>query len=137
MIDITQVVEDAYLRRMAWTEDAFLSAMKMLHESLGCGQIEWDRGVPENWGGISNLGETLAIVCRIFPVAVYRTSVELAMKPVLDGIQVFNFSMNDWEAADFCIEPETLRKCFGLERIPESIDTKGFAVADIWYATIT
>lgn len=136
MIDITQIAEDAYSRRAAWTREVFVSALKVVQNALGRGQIDWDSGVPENWGAISDEGIVIVLVCRVLPLAVYRAEVEEMMKPIFDGMCLCGLSMDDWARVGFRIEPETLLKCFGLNQVPRGIDTNGFAVGDLWYATV-
>lgn len=136
MIDITEVIEKAYLQRVSWTKDAFLATLKAVQYAIRRGVIDWDSGVPENWGTINDGGKALAAVCRALPLAIYRAEAEAAIKPVLDDLAVYGLLMDDWETVEFQIAPDTLLKCFGLTRVPDRINTAGFAAGDLWYATV-
>ena len=149
MIDITSIVEAAYSQRMTWTKDTFLEALKAIQTKCSQSISDWDDGPPENWGAVQyegnqyeNGAEIIAIICRIFPLAIYLAKKEETIKPILENFRMIGLPMNGWNDVEFQIQWSTMRKCFDLTYEPEDrpggeIDVAGFSVGDLWWETIT
>lgn len=136
MTDLTQAFADALARQSDWTEDIFTGTLWAFAEALPGSQVDWDSGVPGNWGHMVYGGGVAALLCRIVPLVAVRQSLRERLIPVTRGSLLTEVNSEDWETTVVSVAPDVLRRVFGAVA-GFGINLECCTLAELWWSTVS
>lgn len=132
MIDLTQIINDAFFHRSVWSKTMALDVAYHLKDIDSSIVIDFDDGVGENW--IS------------FVVNRTRVGYLHIMMPLFFHLKKYIFkdhtnllkivTVEDFESESFSLSTETFKEVF-QEQPREIICLESFSIDTLWYMTIT
>jgi hypothetical protein len=131
MTDITPILEAAIASRITRSRETFVAVMDSVASGINGARIDWDEGVPENWGRVLLDSRHLAIVFRPHPLIIVRSGVHYCTP---EGVIVL--VVDDMSAEVFSVDIDTVEKLVGRAVSRNGWDAGKFSIDDLWWATV-
>ena len=138
MIDMTNAIREANQGRAAWTKELFRAALQQFAGIIPEPTVDWDEGVPEQWGKIwSKHGRMAVMVCLPLPLVIATEEARAQLETQMRFLGLTVITASDWDKRLFSVDPEALCHAFNLHHISEALNPQAFSIDELWYATVT
>jgi hypothetical protein len=131
MKDITAMLEAALTSQIKWSREAFLGQLNSLAASVEGASIDWEEG-DENWGRVLVGSEVMAIVFRLHPLMIVRSTLHDYDAPA--GVVVL--VVDDMSADVFSVDRNVAETLAG-RAMSSDWDAGQFSIDALWWATAT
>ncbi|MBP7866148.1 MAG: hypothetical protein KA419_09380 [Acidobacteria bacterium] len=132
-IDITEIFRRALGKKSLWNTELFLDLLNYLASSIPDSKVDWDSGVPENWGSII-LKESYVLVCLLYPLVILKENILPA--DIVRSIDVECLYVSSMDISQYRIDLSVLEELAG-RNVLKSIDWENCSIQEIWWATVT
>jgi hypothetical protein len=137
MTYLTDSFKEAAQRAANWKRELFLAALHDIAQRLTTPTIDWDPGVPEQWGRVwSGDGSKAAMLCLKIPLAIVTESARGELDAVLEKYSLVSVTVRDWNDRSLCMDPQVLKDVFGLAELSSALNPTAFSNEELWYATV-
>ncbi len=133
MIELTAVFQQALSKRQSWTRTSFLKNLHEISQIIPQSIVDWDEGVPENWGRIMADDEVLSLVCRRCPIVIIKEKIAQSVGQ-LENIQTL--IVESMSENLFMVDKEVIEELAG-RRVPDNVDYGACSIDDLWWATVS
>lgn len=131
MINIDSDLAHATTVASDWSREAAHATASTLAISASA-RIDWDDGAGEQWLRILKAHRVIALVSVQVPLVIAEGPRRTADAPE----RVVVIHVSDFDEPEIAASKETLASAFGSSERFHILDTVGFSVNDLWYATV-
>jgi hypothetical protein len=132
MTDITSHLAAALAGTTQWSRESFIGLLESVAAAVNDASIDWDEGAGENWGRVLVGSEVMAIVFRLHPLMIVRSTLHDYDVPA--GVVVL--VVDDMSADVFSVDRNVAEKLAG-RALSSDWNAGQFSIDALWWATVT